>query len=101
MLQKAKGLMARRNSPASKLSRALSTKYVAAVARPAEDGPQGPQAPVVVVLGGTGGGLAPGGGGLAPQPAEALANGDATRLSPKLRQFIMEAPAQFTTVRPI
>ncbi|XP_052129739.1 uncharacterized protein LOC113211060, partial [Frankliniella occidentalis] len=95
---KAKGLMSRRNSPASKLSRALSTKTVARTA--AEDG-HAPPAPADSRLQGPG----PGGGGQAPSTSGGggggPGGGEAAAPCPPpprlLRQFIMEAPAQFTT----
>ncbi|KAE8740045.1 hypothetical protein FOCC_FOCC014451 [Frankliniella occidentalis] len=97
---KAKGLMSRRNSPASKLSRALSTKTVARTA--AEDG-HAPPAPADSRLQGPG----PGGGGQAPSTSGGggggPGGGEAAAPCPPpprlLRQFIMEAPAQFTTPR--
>lgn len=88
-LQKAKGLMLRRNSPASKLSRALSNK---SVSRPApEDGTQGASQGCSSL--GPPVSLGP------PGAADVLTNGDVPKPIPKLRQFIMESPAQFTTVR--
>ena len=87
--------MLRRNSPASKLSRALSNK---SVSRPVpEDGLQGGLG--LAPCPGPGSGL-PGTPLAAPVAGEVIANGDIPKPLPKLRQFIMEAPAQFTTVRP-
>ncbi|KAK3925451.1 Zinc finger CCCH domain-containing protein 4, partial [Frankliniella fusca] len=97
---KAKGLMSRRNSPASKLSRALSTKTVGRTAAPEDvHGADRPGADRLQPSPGGGAGQpAPGGGG----PGGGGAGGDMVPPAhpppqPRmLRQFIMEAPAQFT-----
>lgn len=92
--------MSRRGSPAAKLSRALSTKAVSRVS--SEDGLPGAPA-----SGGNGGGSHVLGHSLpagalisAPVVDAVMVNGEQPKHVPKsLRQFIMEAPTQFTTVR--